>query len=274
MLGKKLRELRDRAGLTATETAGRAEISTGRLSRIENGEVAPDIPLAKYLLDLYLIPVNEWEPYLEQVRAARKGKGWWQAYGIVPQGYTAHETAACSQRTFELVYIPGLLQTEAYARAGFSRHAPANDKDWVENKVRVRMIRQRRLTSVDDRIDVAAVIDHAALVRPVGAPEIMHEQLRHLIQVAAAPNVSLRIVPADRVHYLGMDGAFTILSFPGVENADLAFIHNVAGPVRLDKPAQVRACALAFEQVSEAALQQAESITYLEKLVADFPATH
>ncbi|MBC6451498.1 helix-turn-helix transcriptional regulator [Actinokineospora xionganensis] len=88
MLGKKPRDLRGEAGFRALEVAERLEISTGRLSRIENAEVAADIPLAKYLLDLYGTPVNDWEPWLEETRAARKAKGWWQAYGVAARRRT------------------------------------------------------------------------------------------------------------------------------------------------------------------------------------------
>lgn len=264
MLGKKLRELREEAGLKAAEVARRTEISTGRLSRIENGEVAPDIPLAKFLLDLYVIPVNDWEPYLDQVRAARQAKGWWQAYGVAARGYTALETAASSIRTFELAHMPGLLRTEAHTTAGF-RHLHT-DLSFIKNQVRVRMIRQQRLHSADDRLEVAAIVDQTVLTRQVGTRQVMKEQLRHLIEVAKLPNVTLQVVPADRGTYVGMDGAFTLLSFPGPGEPDLAYVEHAAGAVQIEKADQVQACSLVFDRIRSDALDPADSAALIRRI--------
>ncbi|MBC6446770.1 helix-turn-helix domain-containing protein [Actinokineospora xionganensis] len=240
MLGKKLRELREGAGLKAAEVARRTEISTGRLSRIENGEVAPDIPLAKFLLDLYVIPVNDWEPYLEQVRAARRAKGWWQAYGVAARGFLALETAATTVRTFQLAYMPGLLQTEDHIRAVFQQLSGSRGRAWIDNQVRVRMIRQQRLHATDDQLVLATVIDHTVLRREVGSREVMQAQLHHLIEMAALPNVTLQVMPAEAGTHVGMDGAFTVLSFPGANEPDLAYIENVAGSFQIEKKSRSR----------------------------------
>jgi transcriptional regulator with XRE-family HTH domain len=262
MLGKKLRDLRDKAGFKATEVARRLEISTGRLSRIENGEVAPDMPLAKYLLDLYGIPVNDWEPWLEEVRAARKAKGWWQAYGVAARGYTALETAATSVRTFEIAHMPGLLQTEAYTQA-FFRHR-YSDKQFIENQVRVRMIRQQRLHAADDGLELGCVIDESVLTRQVGSSAIMKGQLSQMIAVAALPNVTVQVVPRDLSPYIGMDGAFTVLSFSG--QPDLAYIENVAGSFQVEKNEQVQACRLAFDEIRSVALDPAASAALIRRM--------
>lgn len=262
MLGKKLRHLRGEAGFTASEVAKRLEISTGRLSRIENGEVAPDIPLAKYLLDLYGIPVNDWEPWLEEARAARKAKGWWQAYGVAARGYVALETAAISVTTFEIAHMPGLLQTEEYMRAFFRlRHS---DERNIKNQVHVRLIRQQRLHADEDRLELRCVIDEAVLHRQVGSSPIMKRQLGHIVDVAQAPNVTVQVVPRDARPYVGMDGAFTVLGFR--REPDLAYVENVAGSFQVEKDDQVRACRLAFDEIRSVALDPAASATLIRSL--------
>lgn len=262
MLGKKLRELREEAGLKAAEVARRTEISTGRLSRIENGEVAPDIPLAKFLLDLYVIPVNDWEPYLDQVRSVRNVKGWWQAYGVAARGYTALETAATSLCTFEIAYMPGLLRTEAHSLAGLRQHH--TNEQIIENRLRVRAIRQERLHSADDRLEVACVIDESVLTRPIGTVRIVREQLLHLIEVAALPNVTLQVVPLGHGSYDGLDGAFTVLSFASAP--DVAYIENVAGGFQIDKEDQVRVCRVAFDRIQSVALDPDETVALIRRV--------
>ncbi len=266
MLGKKLRELREAAGLMAAEVARRTEISTGRLSRIENGEVAPDIPLAKFLLDLYVIPVNDWEPYLEQVRAARRAKGWWQAHGVVARGYIALETAASSQRTFQLAHVPGLLQTEGHMRALFGGDGIAKNSEQIERDVRVRLIRQKRLHSVDDRLHLAAIIDHTVLRRAVGSTAVMKAQLRHLIEMARLPTVSLRVVAPGAEPHVGMDGSFTVLSFEGTDEPDLAYVESLAGSFQIEKVEQVRACIVGFDRLCSVALDPVDSIALIERI--------
>lgn len=263
ILGKKLRELRAKAGLKAAETAQQLEISTGRLSRIENGEVAPDIPLAKYLLDLYGIPVNDWEPWLEQVRSARKTKGWWQAYsGPSPRGYAGLETAATAIRTYEITHVPGLLQTEAYARTLF--RAFSADQRIIENRVTVRMIRQKRLYVKDDQLDLTCVIDEGVLTRPVGSPAVMKEQLDHLVLVSGLPNVILQVVPQGRGFYSGMEGAFTLLSFES--EPDLVYIENVLGGSMHEKESELRSANLAFARIHAAALAPEASAEFIRQV--------
>ncbi len=265
MLGKKLRDLRGEAGFKASEVAKRLEISTGRLSRIENGEVAPDIPLAKYLLDLYGIPVNDWEPWLEEIRAARKTKGWWQAYGVSSRGYVVLETAATRIRTFEITHVPGLLQTAEYVRT-VSRYY-SSDPRTIENWVKVRMIRQERLRAGDDQLDLACVVDEGVIRRMVGSPELMREQLNRMVEVSALPNVNLQVVPADCGFHVGMEGAFTVLKFDRAP--DLAYVENVAGAFRIEKEDQVRPCNLAFDRIRSVALDPVASVELIRRVERD-----
>lgn len=230
-LGKMWQSLRKQAGLTFEEACRRLEISVGRMSRLENGETAPDIVLAKGLLDLYGVPVNDWEPVLERVREAKK-KGWWQAYGLKARGFIALEAAATSVRSFELAHIPGLLQIEEFARAGFRSAASHRPDDWIENAVQARMVRQRRLVE-DQPLRLDAIIDEAVLVRPVGPAELMRAQLYNLVAMAELPNVTVQMVPFTAGLHVGCDGSFSLLSFE--EGADVAFMESPADSFLLER---------------------------------------
>lgn len=264
-LGKRWQTLRKQAGITFEEACRRLEISTGRMSRLENGETAPEPVLAKSLLDLYGVAVNDWEPVLEQVREARK-KGWWQAYGVQARGYTALETAASFVRDYQLAYIPGLLQTEAYARTTYRAVSGDHSEQWIENDVTVRMIRQRRLVDDHEPLQLAAIVDESALNRPVGSAELVKAQLSHMMAMAELPNVTLQVVPFSAGPHIGMDGSFTLLSFDDARDGDVVYIENVAGSFQLEKDDHVRACRLAFERLRTEALSPPESAAVITRL--------
>lgn len=267
-LGRMWQKLRKQAGLTYEDVNRRLEISVGRLSRLESGETAPDIVLARSLLDLYCIPVNDWEPVLEQVREARK-KGWWQAHGLAALGFVALETAASSIRTFTLAFVPGIMQTERYARAVYQasllRRTPAD----IDNEIAVRLIRQKRLTSEDDRLEVAAIIDETALSRPVGGSEVMGEQLQRIAELSELPNVTVQVLPKEVGANLGMMGAFMVLEFADVPDGDILYIEHVVGALNAEKHEQVRFARLTFERLRTEALNPVESLALLERAAQD-----
>lgn len=263
-LGQTFRVLRKQAGMFK-DACERLEISAGRMSRLENGETAPDIPLAKTLLDLYGITVNDWEPYLELAREARK-KGWWQHYGVAARVYIALETACSKKRNFELEVVPGLLQTEDYARAMFAVQSSTRSSQWIDSAVDVRMLRQQRLTDHDDTFELTAILDEGVLSRQVGSVEIMRAQLHHLVEQSKLANVTLQIVPRSAGPHLGTLGAFSVLSFPDEDDPDIVHVDTVAGSVFLEKEDQVRAVTIAFEGIRREALNPAESALFIARL--------
>jgi transcriptional regulator with XRE-family HTH domain len=171
-LARRLRQLRDHSGLTLHEVATRLEISTSTLSRLENAQVLVDIHLLKDMLDLYGLTIDRWDPYLSLCRQAR-GRGWWRDYGMDDRGYVALEASANLVREFAVMSIPGLLQTEAYARALFDNAVLPLPKVQRVRQVQVRMLRQRRLYTEDDPLELVAVVDEAALQRQVGGPAVL-----------------------------------------------------------------------------------------------------
>src|SRR5207302_561096 len=156
-----------------------------------------------------------WTEILELTREASV-KGWWRAYGLDDKGYLPLESEASAVRDYTVTYVPGLLQTAEYARARFEASLQRRSAEILERDVRVRMIRQERLTSPTDPIQLTAVIDEPVLHRPVGGHSVMNAQLRHLVAAAALDSVELRVLPSGIGAHPAMGGAFTVLSFDGL----------------------------------------------------------
>lgn len=174
-LGRELRRLREDAGLTLAQAAPRLDWSSSKLSRIEMGQQGVDVHGVRSMLYLYDVGGDRWAEIIDQTRHARQ-KGWWYPYGIRDQGYLGLETDAAAVLEYQLAYVSGLLQTEDYMRALFrnSRRCPTDAE--IQRDVRVRLLRQRRLTE-QPALELVAVVDESALRRPVGEVDVMRSQL-------------------------------------------------------------------------------------------------
>ena len=137
------------------------------------------------------------ETLIEQAREAAKPP-WFRAYGIEDLGYVDVETYAASVKEFSGLKLPGLLHTEAYIRALFAHSRRRRTAEQLHNDIEVRLIRQERLTSERDPLELTVIIDESALRRDVGGPEVMQEQLRHLVEMADLPRSPSRCCPSRR----------------------------------------------------------------------------
>jgi len=266
-LGRQLRRLRERARIDLSEAAARLEWSTATLSRVETGLTRVDIHAVRSMLDLYGITGDQWEPFLELTRQARR-KGWWHAYGISDRGYVPLEAGASEAREFALAYVPGLLQTEQYALAVFRGSPFPRSEERLAAEVAVRMIRQRRLTSEEDPLRLIAVVDEGVLRRPVGGPEVMRAQLRHIAQMSEL--VTLHVLPTGIGAHTGMNGAFILLRFPDPDEPELACLDHVAGAQYLEKEPAVNACRVAFDDLRSKALSPADSTALALRLAEEW----
>jgi hypothetical protein len=240
LLGAQLRRLRESQSITR-ETAGyHIRCSESKISRLELGRVGFKRRDVEDLLSIYGVTDDaERAPLLELAREANL-PGWWQSYSDVLPGwfqqFVGLEEAAEQIRTYEVQFVPGLFQTEDYARAVVTsqRGVPP---DVVERRVRVRMARQEVLARADPpRLWV--VVDEAALRRPIGGPKVMRAQLEHLAAMSARPNVSLQVMPFAFGGHAAEGGAFSILRFPE-DLPDVVYIEQLGGAVYMDKPEDV-----------------------------------
>jgi transcriptional regulator with XRE-family HTH domain len=264
-LGARLRTLRERAGLTIERAAAKLDFSPSKLSRIENGEQKIDVHWVRSMLDLY-DAAEDWSALIDQARRAEE-RGWWTEYGINNKGYLAEEADAYRVRNFELVYVPGLLQTEGYARAVLQSGLAERTSQWIEKEVAARMRRQRRLRDADDPVELHAIIDETVLRRPVGGPDVLRAQLQHILAAVDLPTVTVQVLPLAVGAHVGMDSGFALLSFPEPEDPDVAYLAHVAGAVHTQQESEVRRCTLVFDRLRSAALGPDDSVAFLRRVV-------
>jgi len=190
-LGRLLRELREKAGLTQEQCAADLELSDSTLSRIENGQQPTHPIYVRAMLELYRVPPDNWGPILETAREAAKKK-WLHFEGITATSYVGLESEAVRIRNFELAVVPGLLQTEDYAHALCADYTP----QLRDKHLRLRMKRRERLTG-ENPLTLHAIIHRWALTPGVVNAAVMREQARHLVDMASLPHVTIQVLPSD-----------------------------------------------------------------------------
>lgn len=263
-VARRLREAREAAGLTLEAAAARLDCSTSKLSRIETADQRVDVHWVRSMMDLYEIAGPDWTELLELTRVSR-ARGWWRNHGLDDRGYVPLESEASLVRTFDAMYLPGLLQTEDYTRALFRRSTRRRTDAELEREVTVRMIRQQRLTA-DDPLELVAIVDESALHRPFGGPEVLRAQLLRLAEAAALPTVTFQVLPRGTT--VTVDGAFTVLSFGDLGEPDLVYVEYHQGGSHIDKAELVAASRLAFDRLRSEALSPIDSVELVRRLAA------
>jgi hypothetical protein len=245
------------------------ECSHSKISRIETGQVRATPRDVRDMLEIYGVDGEQREALIQIAREARQ-TAWWHAYGDVMKEstYVGLEAAAASIQTFEPLVVPGLFQITEYARAISRTLVPKLRSEEVERQVELRMARQMMLTQ-DDPPAVWAVLDEAALRRPIGEPGVMAEQLHHLTEVAAFPTVTIQVLPFPAGEHPGLSGAFTLLGFPEPADPDVVYIEHATGDLYLERAEEIRQYALLFDYLRAAALAPDDSAAFLAALLKD-----
>ncbi len=257
VLGTQLRRLREARGITRERAGEEIRGSHAKISRLELGRTGYKERDVSDLLTLYgVTDPDEREGFFALARQASV-PGWWNKYNdVLPQWFEqllGLEEAASVIRSYEVQFVPGLLQTRDYARACTRLgHPRANDEE-IEKRVQLRMTRQNVL-AMEHGPRLWAVIDEAALRRPLGSStEVMHEQLLHLREIARKPNVTLQIAPFDIGGLSAAGGPVTILRFLEPDLPDVVYLEQLTTALYLDKQEEVedymvvmdRLCAMA-----------------------------
>jgi transcriptional regulator with XRE-family HTH domain len=251
VLGGYLRRLREEASITTEQAASAIRGSHSKISRMEHGQVGfKERDIADLLILYGITDCDERQELLKLAREANM-PGWWQGYlDILPQWverYFGLEAAASFIRIYELQFVPGLLQTEAYARALIRLGNAATEED-VVRRAEARLSRQEILSrQTPPRLWV--VMDEGALHRSIGGKAAMREQIRHLIDMCDHPAVTLQILPFQAGAHPAMGGPFTILRFSEPDLRDVVYIEQLASALYLDKPAEVDSYLEVMEQL-------------------------
>jgi transcriptional regulator with XRE-family HTH domain len=242
VLGKRLQHLREKAGLKRDEAAKVLHVAAGTIRRMETAEVSLKVPYVQMLLGAYGIAGDEADAFVALTEEANK-PGWWQRFhDIMPDWFSVHvslEGAASVIRAYEPHFVPGLLQTEEYARAVLRNGALGQTKpEDIERHVALRMERQALFTRAD-RPRLWVVMDETVLRRPVGTPEVMRGQIDRLLTATERPNVTLQIAEFSSGHHPGTYGPFVLFRFAVPELPDMVYVEYLTGAVYLDERVEV-----------------------------------
>jgi DNA-binding XRE family transcriptional regulator len=267
-LGLELRRLREAHSFKLEDAAERLGLAPSTLSRIETGKAPTRTAYLSTMFDMYgVVDPGQRQALTDMARDGHR-KGWWAVYDdVLPTGfdiYVGLEAEAAALRVFEDQVVHGLLQTEAYARIVMSVVRSRHSARQIDRAVELRMQRQEALTR-DDPLKLWLILNEAVICRTVGGTEVMHGQLAHLLEASEWPSVTLQVLPLSSGAHPALSGPFCILEFPERTDPDVVYAEGVAGHTYLERDAEVRACAEAFDLLRAAALSPADSAEMIGK---------
>ena len=273
ILGNQLHRFREGAGISPDRAGYEIRSSRSKISRMENGRVGFKERDVTDLLDLYGITDEETRGGLMTLARQANAPGWWSKYGgdIMTDWfgeYLGLEAAASVIRAFELQFVHGLFQTEAYARAVTLLGNTAAPAEEIDRRVGLRLKRQDLLTGPDPP-QVWAVLDEGALRRPVGGPAVMRAQLKRLTEVAELRHVTVQVVPFSRGGHAAAGGSFTVLRFGEPDVPDVVYIEQLTSALYLDKREDVDHYLEVMNQLSTEALTPAQSASFITEIIRE-----
>ncbi|GAA1416456.1 helix-turn-helix transcriptional regulator [Streptomyces thermospinosisporus] len=268
LVGVQLAGFREDAGLAQDQAARAVGFSAAKLSRIESGKGRrpPTEADVRKLLQLYGTDMYEASVLLKLLQRAGE-PGWWQRYDkrLMPEWFerlVGLQEAAATIRTFEIQYVPGLLQTAAYTRAVVERGLPNAPASEVQRRVELRM-RRAELLLRPDAPQLWAVIDESVLLRVLGSREVMREQLEHLATMAERPNVTVQIVPLSVTNASAPAIPVTYLRFGGLDLPDVVYLEHIRSANFLEDRDETEEYRIALDRLADEALTPRESLDLL-----------
>ncbi|MEV6694647.1 helix-turn-helix transcriptional regulator [Micromonospora sp. NPDC051196] len=275
LLGAQLRRLRESRGVTRESAGWEIRSSESKISRMELGRVGFKERDVADLLTLYGVTAEQERAAMLKLARDANNPGWWHRYGdVLPswfQSYLGLEAAAALIRSYEVQFVPGLLQTPEYARAvvllGHGQAGPAE----IDRRVDLRMRRQELLRRPRPP-RLWAVVDEAALRRPIGGPKVMRGQLEAMLEATRTPNVRLQVIPFAAGGHAAAGGAFTILRFGDQDLPDIVYIEQLTSALYLDKREDLDFYAVAMERLCVEAEPPERTPEILERLIAELAA--
>jgi transcriptional regulator with XRE-family HTH domain len=272
MLGNQLQRLREAAGITPEQAGYEIRASRSKINRMENGRVRFKERDVADLLTLYGVTDTQTRRGVLSLVDQANSPGWWSKYGDVTadwfEAYLGLEAAATVIRSFELQFVHGLFQTEAYARAITRLGHTSAPAEEIDRRVSLRLKRQDLLTRPQPP-QVWSVIDEGALRRPFGGREVMRAQLQRLIEVAELRHVTLQAVPFGRGGHAAAGGAFTVLRFGAADAPDVVYIEQLTSAIYLDRREDVDHYLEVMNSLSTEALTPAETARFLTEIIKD-----
>ncbi|MFE4977111.1 helix-turn-helix domain-containing protein [Kitasatospora sp. NPDC056651] len=271
-LGSELRRLRESASKTTDDAAGALKCSRAKISRIETAAVGIRRLDLGILLDLYGVTEPRDRDALETLARESKKRGWWHDYGdTIPPAHADFlglEGDARYIRTWQPLVVPGLLQTEDYARALLQANPAAVRPERTDQLVKMRMERKGILTK-SDPARFWAIIWEPALRCPVGGVDVRQAQLSYLRDAAQLPNVTLQVVPLELGATAGACGAFVMYGFSDSPAPGAVFVETLTNGYYLEREAELDGYGLTFEYLRSSALNPSESLDMITTISAE-----
>ncbi|MEU1593159.1 helix-turn-helix transcriptional regulator [Streptomyces sp. NPDC005708] len=274
LVGVQLTGMREDAGVSQEQAARTLGFSPAKLSRIEagKGRKPPTEADVRALLQLY--DADDYEASVLVRLLLRAGEpGWWQRYDkrLMPEWFdrlVGLQEAAAAIRTFEIQYVPGLLQTAAYTRAVVERGLPTASSAEVERRVELRM-RRGQLLLRPDTPQLWAILDESVLMRILGGPEVMREQLEYLAEMAERPHVTLQIVPLDVTNASAPAIPVTYLRFGGLDLPDIVYLEHIRSANFLEDRDETEEYRVALDRLADEALDPRESLALVQRTLKE-----
>jgi hypothetical protein len=271
ILGSQLRRLREQSGISCAEAGYSIRGSASKISRMETGRISFKERDVDDLLTLYGLNEPEERAQLMSLVAQTKQTGWWHRYNErMPkwfEDYVGLEEAAARIQSWELQFIPGLLQTEDYARMAIVHGHPRAAEETIESMVDLRMRRQRILGGTHPP-RLWMVIDESVLHRTLGSAAMLKSQIDRLLELTELSHISLQVVPFAKSGYVA-EGAFSILRFAETELPDIAYIEHLTGALYLERLDEIEVYGRAFDRLVVDAETPRGTRQFLEKIRAD-----
>jgi hypothetical protein len=275
LLGSQLRRLREARNVTREAAGYEIRASESKISRMELGRVSFKERDVADLLTLYGVSDPKERNALLELAKQANNPGWWHRYNDVLTGwfspYIGLESAASLIRTYEVQFVPGLLQSRDYARAVVMLDPTRTGPEDIERRVELRMDRQQVLTRPDAPM-LWAVVDEAVLRRPIGGAQVMRGQIAALIEANKLPNVRIQVVPFQAGGHAGAGGAFTLLRFADQDLPDVVYMEQLTSALYLDKRDDVDYYAACIERLCVEADPPGRTGEILERILADLDA--
>lgn len=269
-LARDLRQIREARKLKGDEAAALVGWDQGKISRVENAKMRVTVGEVMELCEAYEISGERRAELIQLAREARK-QGWWLPYrGVLKQGfsdYLAFEAEADQYRSYEVHLMPGLLQTEDFARAVLRTSRVLRMPEEIDRAVEARVARQKRLTSTENPLQMWQIIEEGALRRTIGDITTMRAELDHLLEVSRLPNVSLQVIPYRSATHVALDGPFTLLGFN--DYPDVLYVEHFGGCQYFEKPEETADGKVVFDHLRSSALNTADSAALIRQVAKE-----
>lgn len=269
-LGAELKRCRENAKLTQEYVSRHFEWHAAKVTRIETARVTVTPRDVRDLLTLYGVDDEPYREALLELARQSKERSWWTDYRDVMRGaYVGLEDGAAAMRSFEPLILPGLLQTRDYMAALMHSGRAGDPPADIDRRIALRLQRQERRLRGTRPIQLTAVIDESVLRRTIGGVTVMRDQLRHLVDIAQSPNVTIRVLPLDFGAHLFLSGPAALLEFPESTQSDVVYLEGLGGDFYEEQPSEVARYGEEFDRLYSGALDHHATLKMIESFLEE-----